>query len=416
MKSSTLALASRYVSWLHRRWCADHRGRELARARASPRARSTFHLPLRADFSYLLPQDAPAVRDLRRLEARVQGAATRARRSSRRRDPATRAPRPRDARRRASAQLPPTLVERVDADDDASCARSSARTATCSCRSPISSAARDALAAQIAAGQARGESAVHRARRRRPAADAAADERARRAAREAARGRGPARSRSSYVSADGTIAARSSIRTAFRATDVERGAAADRRARRDRARGRARAHPGVDDRLRRRRRSPRSPSTARSSRGIVLSSLDHRAARRARARRSTSAARRCSCCSSARSSSRPRSSFGARGAHRRPPQRGDRVPRRDHRGQRRQLRHPADRALPRGAPRARRRRGDGARDRRHAAADAGRVARRGDRVRLARRDELPGFADFAVIGAIGMLRVLDRVVRRCCPR
>src|SRR5258706_15087313 len=31
-----------------------------------------YHLPLFADFSYLLPQDAPAVRDLRRLEARVK--------------------------------------------------------------------------------------------------------------------------------------------------------------------------------------------------------------------------------------------------------------------------------------------------------------------------------------------------------
>jgi predicted RND superfamily exporter protein len=33
-----------------------------------------FRLPLRADFSYLLPQDAPAVRDLRKLEARVKAA------------------------------------------------------------------------------------------------------------------------------------------------------------------------------------------------------------------------------------------------------------------------------------------------------------------------------------------------------
>src|SRR3954463_16417681 len=31
-----------------------------------------FQLRLFADFSYLLPQDAPAVRDLRRLEARVK--------------------------------------------------------------------------------------------------------------------------------------------------------------------------------------------------------------------------------------------------------------------------------------------------------------------------------------------------------
>jgi predicted RND superfamily exporter protein len=35
-----------------------------------------FHLPLRADFSYLLPQDVPAVVDLRRLEARVKSSET----------------------------------------------------------------------------------------------------------------------------------------------------------------------------------------------------------------------------------------------------------------------------------------------------------------------------------------------------
>jgi hypothetical protein len=35
-----------------------------------------YHLPLYADFSYLLPQDAPAVRDLRRLEARVKASDT----------------------------------------------------------------------------------------------------------------------------------------------------------------------------------------------------------------------------------------------------------------------------------------------------------------------------------------------------
>jgi predicted RND superfamily exporter protein len=35
-----------------------------------------FHLPLYADFSYLLPQDAPGVRDLRRLEARVKASDT----------------------------------------------------------------------------------------------------------------------------------------------------------------------------------------------------------------------------------------------------------------------------------------------------------------------------------------------------
>ncbi len=36
----------------------------------------THHLPLYADFSYLLPQDAPSVRDLRKLEARVKATET----------------------------------------------------------------------------------------------------------------------------------------------------------------------------------------------------------------------------------------------------------------------------------------------------------------------------------------------------
>jgi predicted RND superfamily exporter protein len=35
-----------------------------------------FRLPLKADFSYLLPQDVPAVKDLRRLEARVKSSET----------------------------------------------------------------------------------------------------------------------------------------------------------------------------------------------------------------------------------------------------------------------------------------------------------------------------------------------------
>src|SRR2546425_1018268 len=35
-----------------------------------------FRLPLYADFSYLLPQDAPAVVDLRRLEARIKATDT----------------------------------------------------------------------------------------------------------------------------------------------------------------------------------------------------------------------------------------------------------------------------------------------------------------------------------------------------
>nr|HEX4314964.1 MMPL family transporter [Kofleriaceae bacterium] len=74
-----------------------------------------FRLPLFADFSYLLPQDAPAVIDLRRLEARVQATdvvivvveAT--------------TPQERvavvDALAKEFAGIPKDLVERVDSDD-----------------------------------------------------------------------------------------------------------------------------------------------------------------------------------------------------------------------------------------------------------------------------------------------------------
>jgi predicted RND superfamily exporter protein len=74
-----------------------------------------FHLPLYADFSYLLPQDAPAVRDLRRLEARVKAndtvlalitAPT----------PEARAGAVRDLAEHLRT-LPPDLVERVIDDD-----------------------------------------------------------------------------------------------------------------------------------------------------------------------------------------------------------------------------------------------------------------------------------------------------------
>ena len=75
-----------------------------------------FHLPLFADFSYLLPQDAPAVRDLRRLEARVKANDTAL--------AVVTAPTSNDraaaVRELAAALrgLPPQLVERV-VDDDA---------------------------------------------------------------------------------------------------------------------------------------------------------------------------------------------------------------------------------------------------------------------------------------------------------
>jgi predicted RND superfamily exporter protein len=64
------ALATRFVAWL--------RAHAIAVILASTALFGValylvvFHLPLRADFSYLLPQEAPAVVDLRKLEARVK--------------------------------------------------------------------------------------------------------------------------------------------------------------------------------------------------------------------------------------------------------------------------------------------------------------------------------------------------------
>jgi hypothetical protein len=63
------AVARRYVAWLVRHAVAILAIAGLVTAAAV--YLTAFHLPLRADFSHLLPQDAPSVRDLRKLEARV---------------------------------------------------------------------------------------------------------------------------------------------------------------------------------------------------------------------------------------------------------------------------------------------------------------------------------------------------------
>ena len=70
MPRDHVALARRYVAWL--------RAHAIAVVLASVLLFGLslylilFHLPLRADFSYLLPQEAAAVVDLRKLEARVK--------------------------------------------------------------------------------------------------------------------------------------------------------------------------------------------------------------------------------------------------------------------------------------------------------------------------------------------------------
>jgi predicted RND superfamily exporter protein len=66
--------ARRYVAWIRRHTFAIIIAHMVLLAGAIDLI--AYHLPLYADFSYLLPQDAPAVRDLRRLEARVKASDT----------------------------------------------------------------------------------------------------------------------------------------------------------------------------------------------------------------------------------------------------------------------------------------------------------------------------------------------------
>ncbi|HEY5950595.1 MAG TPA: MMPL family transporter, partial [Kofleriaceae bacterium] len=69
MRSPDL-LARRYVAWLRRHALGVLVGHVVVLACAIYLI--AFRLPLFADFSYLLPQDVPAVKDLRKLEARVK--------------------------------------------------------------------------------------------------------------------------------------------------------------------------------------------------------------------------------------------------------------------------------------------------------------------------------------------------------
>ncbi|HEY1552585.1 MAG TPA: MMPL family transporter [Kofleriaceae bacterium] len=104
---------TRYVAWLRRNASAIIAVYAVAFAAAIYLV--AFRLPLYADFSYLLPQDVPAVRDLRRLESRVKSTDTVL--------AIVRAPTP--EARAATVQdlatgirrIRPQLIERVDSDD-----------------------------------------------------------------------------------------------------------------------------------------------------------------------------------------------------------------------------------------------------------------------------------------------------------
>ncbi len=110
---SSEPLARRYVAWCRRRALAIIAAHVAVVAAALYLI--AFHLPLYADFSYLLPQDAPAVKDLRKIEARVKTpdtvlvlitARTKEERAAVASEMAV-----------EMRKLPPELVDRVDDDD-----------------------------------------------------------------------------------------------------------------------------------------------------------------------------------------------------------------------------------------------------------------------------------------------------------
>src|SRR6478672_4872137 len=109
----TRALAVRYVAWLERWRLAIMGGSAALFAIAMWLV--TFHLPVKADLAELLPPDAPAVRDLHRLEARVSAQDT-ALILIVSKDIAAREATQADMAARLRA-LPPNLVDHVEADD-----------------------------------------------------------------------------------------------------------------------------------------------------------------------------------------------------------------------------------------------------------------------------------------------------------
>ena len=113
MSPASERLARRYLAWVKRHVGAILVGSVLVLAGATYLI--AFHLPLYADFANLLPRNAPAVRDLRKLEARVKSSDTVL--------VVIQAPTP-EARAAATDDMlagaraiPPELVDRVDGDD-----------------------------------------------------------------------------------------------------------------------------------------------------------------------------------------------------------------------------------------------------------------------------------------------------------
>ena len=209
--------AERYVAWLVRRGVAILVAATLLFGIGAYLA--AFHLPLRADFSHLLPEDAPSVRALRRLEARVSSqdtllvvvAAA---------DPAVRA-RVAAAMTERIRALPPALVSRIEADDaetraflrahrhlfvplaDLEAARDALRDRIAQAKLDANPLYIDLDEEESAAGAAEAEQRLEELRARRAEAEARLD-------------------RSSHVSADGRYQL-IVVRTGFAKTDAARG-------------------------------------------------------------------------------------------------------------------------------------------------------------------------------------------------
>jgi predicted RND superfamily exporter protein len=229
-------LARRYVAWIQRNTIAIVVVHLAVLGGALDLI--AFHLPLFADFSYLLPQDAPAVRDLRRLEARVKA-----------NDTALAVVTAPNAGERAAAShelaegirtLPPPLVERVIDDDSEVRAFFKAHRHLFVTRADLE-AASAALERRIKAAKLAANPLFVQFDDEAPDADR--DKRELedlRAKRRAAEDR---LDRSTSVSADGRTAL-IQIRTGFRATDA--GLGEDLLARLDAMRDKVvAAHPGV---------------------------------------------------------------------------------------------------------------------------------------------------------------------------
>lgn len=113
MSEARQTLARRYVGWLRRASLLVIAAWTLVVAGAGYLV--AFHLPLHADFAYLLPPDAPSVRDLRRLESRVRTQDT-VLVIVIADDPEVRAAAAAELATRLRA-LPPTLIAQVEDDD-----------------------------------------------------------------------------------------------------------------------------------------------------------------------------------------------------------------------------------------------------------------------------------------------------------